>query len=408
MAVFVTDGDQRPTLAVVRSLGREGISVTVGHTVRSSLAGRSRHCARTVCYPSPQEQPEKFKAFLLDEVKRDRYRVLLPMTDVTVRLAAQLRGFLDPEVRLPIPSEDKIILAQDKRYVHLLAQELGVPIPETFMLGDGDCLEEVAGKVHYPAVIKPRFSRFFQDGSWVAGEVIYAYHPEDLIAKYRAIHSRIPGPLVQERIEGEGRGVFLCMWGGELKAALCHRRLREKPPWGGVSVYSESVPLDEDLVRKAFELLRAIGWEGVAMVEFKVDRRDGRAKLMEINGRFWGSLQLSIDAGMNFPRILYRLAAGEDVPAQLRGRVGTKWRWLLGDLDQLLIQLNHADSSSTLGNPSVSKFRACMDFLKFYEAGLHYDVLRFEDPRPGWFELKCYVGTSLRDLGLRWRRSEKG
>ena len=40
------------------------------------------------------------------------------------------------------------------------------------------------------------------------------------------------------------------------------------------------------------------------MVEFKLDARDGVAKLMEINGRFWGSLQLAVDAGVDFPAIL--------------------------------------------------------------------------------------------------------
>ncbi len=45
----------------------------------------------------------------------------------------------------------------------------------------------------------------------------------------------------------------------------------------------------------------ALDWTGVAMVEFKLDARDGVAKLMEINGRFWGSLQLADRRGRRFP-----------------------------------------------------------------------------------------------------------
>lgn len=39
------------------------------------------------------------------------------------------------------------------------------------------------------------------------------------------------------------------------------------------------------------------------MVEWKVDLRDGRPKLMEINPRFWGSLELAVRSGVNFPSL---------------------------------------------------------------------------------------------------------
>ena len=68
-----------------------------------------------------------------------------------------------------------------------------------------------------------------------------------------------------------------------------------------MSVYRESVAADPDLVRRSRALLDAFGWCGVAMVEYKLDERTGTPYLMEVNGRFWGSLQLAIDAGVDFP-----------------------------------------------------------------------------------------------------------
>ena len=176
---------------------------------------------------------------------------------------------------------------------------------------------------------------------------------------------RIPEPLIQEKLNGEGQGVFLFVWDGELKSAFCHRRLREKPPSGGVSVYRESIPLDHNLVDKSFALLQALRWNGVAMVEFKVDARDGVPKLMEVNGRFWGSLQLAVDAGINFPLLLYRLACGEEVPAQFDYKAGVKSRWLLGDLDHLLIRLTHRNTGN--GVPVNAELRAVCDL--FFLAG---------------------------------------
>lgn len=399
MTVLVTDGEQRSALAVVRALGRAGIAVTVGSGLATSLAGCSRYCARTVRYPSPWEGPVGFQASLREEMMRGPYHMLLPMTDVTVWLVAQVREALSPGVQRSLPSEEQVKLAQDKRHMLLVARQLGIACPETFLLNEGDAIEDVARVVRYPAVIKPRYSRFFREGSWVAGPVQYAHDPEDLIAKYREAKAQIPHPIVQEKIEGEGRGIFLLLWDGEVKAAFHHERLREKPPWGGVSVYCESLPLNQKLVEQSHALLQAIGWQGPAMVEYKMDRRDSHAKLMEVNGRFWGSLQLAIDAGMNFPLLLYRLATGEHVRAQFNYKVGVKSRWLLGDLDHLYIRLRHSRWPNGESGPTVTNLRACLNFIKFYERGLHYEVLRLEDPGPGWFELKSYVQDAWQRLG---------
>lgn len=393
MSILVTDGNERATLAVVRALGREGIRVTVGSETPKSLAGSSRYCAETICYPSPEEQSANFQAYLMEEMQRGRYRVLLPMTDITMQLAAGIRRSLNGSVQVALPAEEQVARVQDKGYVLQLARRLGIACPQTFIVDSAESLRSVAEEVRYPVVIKPRFSRWFENGQCRSGNVQFANSAEDLMIKYQDSSALIPNPLIQEKIEGEGRGVFLLVWNGELKAAFCHRRLREKPPWGGVSVLRESVPLDEQLVEKSCALLRSLGWQGPAMVEYKVDRRDAEPKLMEINGRFWGSLQLANDAGMNFPLMHYRLACGENVPAQFNYRPHVKSRWLLGDLDQLWIRLTHSRPSSPyLGG---SKTRALFDFLKFYQPDLHYEIFRFEDPTPGWYECRSYLASLL-------------
>ena len=396
MSVFATDGNQRSTLALVRALGKAGVAVTVGECSTRSLAGSSRYCSRCVCYPSPEDEGERFIAFLGQHLQDDQHCVLFPMTDITMQLISSARERLPPSVQVPFPKKDKIELVQDKQKTLLIARQVGIPYPRTYMLDESLHVEDIARNFRYPAVIKPRFSRFLRDGRWVAGSVKYAHDRDSLTAEYWRAHSQIPYPLVQEKVEGEGRGVFLLIWNKELKAAFCHRRLREKPPWGGVSVYCESLPLDQSLVEKSFALLKALDWQGVAMVEYKVDRRDDRAKLMEVNGRFWGSLQLAIDAGMNFPLLLYRLATGEHVPPQFDYRVGVKSRWLLGDLDHLWIRLTRPFSPDGSVCSADSRLRACLNFMKFWEPNMRYEVLRLDDPAPGWFEIKSYVRDAFR------------
>ncbi|HVB34925.1 MAG TPA: ATP-grasp domain-containing protein [Patescibacteria group bacterium] len=390
MAVFVTDGEQRSALAVVRSLGRAGIRVTVGSSRPASLAGSSRYCARTVCYPSPRDASTQFQEFLREEMASGRYRLLLPMTDIAARIVARQRDLLSPWVCLPLPAEDRLLLAQDKRCALMLAERVSISHPETYMTNPEERIEDVARLARYPVVIKPRFSKFPHGAGWFSGEVEYARDARELMEKYRRSHARIPFPLVQEKIQGEGQGVFLLLWNGELKAAFCHRRLREKPPWGGPSVFRESIPLDPALLQKCVAFLQTIGWQGPAMLEFKVDTRDGQPKLMEVNGRFWGSLQLAIDAGMDFPLLLYRLATGEDVAPQFSYRIGVKSRWLLGDLDHLLIRLKNAPAPDGSNGHSTSRLRACLNFLKPYERDSYSEIFRRNDPRPAWQEWREY------------------
>jgi predicted ATP-grasp superfamily ATP-dependent carboligase len=400
LAVLVTDGNQRSSLAVVRSLGRAGVEVCVGESDESSLAGASRYCSDRVCYPSPVAGPESFLEFMRKELAKGRYELLIPTTDMTVQLVMQGRDSFPTSMRIPFPRREQVCLAQDKRYVLDLARRLGIPCPEDYAC-DPENIEEVARTLKYPVVLKPRVSRLFRDGRWIQGSVRYALEASALVAGYREIDALIANPIVQEKLEGEGRGVFLLMWNGEVKAAFCHRRLREKPPWGGVSVYSESLPLDTALVEKSQRLLQALGWQGVAMAEFKMDPRDGQAKLMEVNGRFWGSLQLAINSGVDFPYLLYSCAMGEEVRSQWDYKAGVKTRWLLGDLDHLLIRLAKRRAPAEMKAHEGSRLAAVGRFLKLYEPGLNYEVEQLRDPGPSFHEIKHYLGHGLRRLGAR-------
>jgi len=141
----------------------------------------------------------------------------------------------------------------------------------------------------------------------------------------------------------------------------------------------------------AERILDYVGWHGVAMVEFKVSS-DGTPYLMEVNGRFWGSLQLAVDAGVDFPWLLYQLARGIE-PDQVKDyAIGVRCRWLLGDLARLCKVIANGKESACLPRPA--KFRSLLQFLNFFESSLRYEVNRWDDVKPFLFEL----GQSLRQL----------
>jgi predicted ATP-grasp superfamily ATP-dependent carboligase len=268
----------------------------------------------------------------------------------------------------------------------------GVPVPRTRFVGGLADLKECAARLEYPVVVKPTRSRMPTKHGWVSTTVQYAQSEDALWRMYQQTDylGRYPS-LIQERIVGPALAIFVLCDRGKLLTAFAHRRLREKPPSGGVSVLSESVAVDPQLREFAVRLLGPLGWHGVAMLEFKQDARTGNVFLIEVNGRFWGSLQLAIAAGIDFPYLSWQLALGKhpDVPPAYR--VGVRNRWLLGDLDHLLLRLTRRDCDLQLAESAPSKLRAVLDFLKFVQPDLHYEIVSGEDPGPFAYELHRYV-----------------
>ena len=116
------------------------------------------------------------------------------------------------------------------------------------------------------------------------------------------------------------------------------------------------------------------------MVEYKIETETEIPYLMEVNGRFWGSLQLAVDAGVDFPTLLVKSALGEHTSSILEYRTGVRNRSFWGEVDHLLARLRgSADTPLPPGAPSRSG--AILEFLKWRPAD-RCQVFRFEDPRP--------------------------
>ena len=403
---LVIDGDGRAALAVVRSLGRRGIPVTVSAATARSLAGASRHASHRLALPDPAAEPDRLADALAALAAREPGSVWFPVTDTSLAVVDAARARL-AQVHLPIAGSEALALAWDKGRLIELADSLGVATPKTWMPESPGAVRALARELKYPVVIKPRRSRWRTPSGFVTGRVMYAHSPEALASVWETMHSQIPAPLIQERVPGFGMGLFVLADQGKVLVRFAHRRLREKPPSGGVSVLSESIRVPPELEASADRLVAALTWRGVCMIEFKVDARDGRPLLMEMNPRFWGSLELAIASGVDFPWFLYRQALGQPLEPQPSYRLGVRSRWVLGDLDHLLIRLRGGDRNLVPGAPS--RLGALLAFLNPF-AG-RPEVFQPGDPGPGWHELRSYVKAlmggpdegSERELHPRYR-----
>jgi predicted ATP-grasp superfamily ATP-dependent carboligase len=342
----------------------------------------------------PLTDPAGYAAEVGQLASREGTGLLLPMTDPSLEALLERRAALPTAVVVPFPDLSTYRAASDKAHVLTLARESGFDVPETQLIatpGDGD--GGIPDAAFFPAVVKPHRSVVTLGGMRRKTVVTLVADP----AACRRALAALPAPafpvLLQRRVSGVGEGFFALRWGGRTVAMFAHRRLREKPPAGGVSVYRESIALDDRLVRPGLRLLDALGWNGVAMIECKRDQATGRQVVMEMNARFWGSLQLAIDAGIDFPSLLVRCAAGEAVPECYQYRVGVRSRWFWGDVDQLYLRLRRSRAELQLEEGAGSRLQALLDFLRVDPGRDRCEVWRWTDPAPFIVETLQWVGV---------------
>lgn len=409
MAVcLVTDGDERAALAVVRSLGRAGHRVIVAAHGPRSLAGVSRYAAARIQAADPLHAPDDFAASIERAVVEHAVDVLIPITDAALLAVLPLRDRLLP-CRIPFPDLARVRAVGDKAHVLEAARTLDISVPEQRVMTTANQAAIVTTALRYPVVIKPSRS-LVEDppGGRRKLGVVYAANAVELAAALARIPTSAYPLLLQQRIIGPGVGVFLLLRDGEVIAAFSHRRIREKPPSGGVSVYRESIPAEPGLVARSRALLDQFGWTGVAMVEYKIDASTGTPYLMEINGRFWGSLQLAVDAGVDFPALLVATALGCHPEPVVSYRTGIRSRWLLGDLDQLLTRLRRPRRKLALPHGAVGRLRALLDFLVLWHPGDRTEVFRWRDPAPFVHELSEWIRNTIRPTVRKPSESGQG
>jgi len=388
--VLVTDGEHRAALAITRSLGRAGYRVVVASPRARTIAAASRFAAAKVLTPDPLRDPTAFVAALREHCSVLGVSVLIPVSDQALGPVLDAPASF-PGVTVPFPDRVAYRRISDKGLVLEEAAALGIRVPSQIVLSGPPSAGELDA-VKFPAVLKPARSVIKTPSSQVKLSVLHSASRADLEAALALLPDSAYPILLQQRVVGPGLGVFLLMADGAPLAAFGHRRVLEKPPSGGVSVCAESVPVAPELLRRSVELLRRFQWEGVAMVEFKRDRISGEPFLMEINGRFWGSLQLAIDAGVDFPRLLVDHALGGQVSPVTSYRTGVRCRWRLGEVDHVIARFRRQSNGQALP-PDVPSLATAVGHVMAPGIGSRWrgEVWRWDDPVPQVVELLDWI-----------------
>ncbi|BCS54956.1 ATP-grasp domain-containing protein [Geobacter sp. SVR] len=398
MNVLVTDGEARSALAVTRSLGRKGHTIFVSGQEGTCISACSRFCRAAYRVPDPMENGAAYAAAIADIVRRERIELVFPVTEQSVYILNRTRSALGNTAKLACAPPEKMAAVSNKYTLFQTAERLGVAMPTTlYVEGREDFHRQRRRIADFPVVVKPAYSKVVEGENIISSGVMYAADQQQLARLYESRPILRYPSLIQEVITGEGTGLFTLFDVDRHLALFSHRRLLEKPPTGGVSVLSESIPLDGEMIEAARRLLAEVAWPGVAMVEFKRDVRDGTAKLMEINGRFWGSLQLAVSSGIDFPALCLDYYRGIMPPAPCHGyRIGHRLKWTFGLLDHLLIRLKSGRRLKALlppGSPGI--IEVARELFRAGTSDTSLDVYDPQDPRPFAAEARAYVAALL-------------
>ena len=373
--VLLLGDEPRVVASIARPLARRGIPVHVAHAA-GAPAVRSRSLRSEHWLPDLPSSDTRVVDAVLAIARAVGCDVLIPCNDTTLGFVAAHEAPLRAALRVEAPRAEVLRRVLDKDETLRIAGECGIAVPRSYALRNREELTRLAATIQFPVVGKP--TRKSADAAF---KVRYYSDHASLDAEFVRDARFGEHHLLQEFCAGDGVGIGVLLRGGRPVAIVQHRRLKEYPWSGGVSVTATTERVDAGLAELSLRLLRALEWDGVAMVEWKHDRARGAAVLMEVNGRFWGSHALAVAAGLDLPSLLVERAEAPATPHE--ARPGVTFHWAAGDL-QRVVQLMQG-SENGLPRPSAlsAAASAALDLVRRRQHALWTP----SDPRPAVDEL---------------------
>lgn len=393
--ILVLDGDMVSALTIARSLAARHYVVNTASPKAAPLVAYSNAVNANYRYPDPLVDETAFLEWLLKHLDQEKYELVIPVTERSLVPLAKHRSVFS-HARMAMADDESLELVLDKAATFALAERIGVSAPQSFYISDIDELATLQPQLRFPVVVKPSHSVSAGSEGYSKRNVSYANNDHELRQQCRAClrHSSV---ILQSYFRGLGAGVELIAKQGEILYAFQHLRLHEVPLTGGGSSFRMSTELEPALLDAATRLIREIHWTGVAMVEFKWNPETKEYCLMEINGRFWGSLPLAVAAGADFPAMQAELSLTGKVGAYPAYRRGVYCRNLPSDVmwHEMVLRSQSDEITQVPSFGSVLK-----DLSKVLSPKHHFDTQCLRDPLPGLIEINRLLanyGRRLRD-----------
>lgn len=314
--VILTYCWNRVGYTILKSLHQKGLKVWAADTSKKNICSMSKFCSGSFTYPDPFKEEDTFIKVLKEKIAELKPRVLMPTHDESVVIMRH-RSEFPAELIIPYESEAKLLMLANKAESTEIARKAGVSVPEVYQSAD-----EVK---RYPVVFKTVIGN--------SAKGVYFPKSKEELLKLMEVHKN-EETLLQEWIGGTDYSVDCVRWDGFCKTSVYHA-LVTKTDGGGTTTQREIVDMPQ-LEAEAIKLMDAVDFHGVCGLDFRYDPENNRIAYIETNARFTGGLATPVAAGFDIPWIVYKLATEGKYTEPINVRIGTRTKWILGDVITLV------------------------------------------------------------------------
>jgi predicted ATP-grasp superfamily ATP-dependent carboligase len=373
-------------LNVLRELGEHNVPVYGFAWDRTALGLYSRHLVRGLVRARGDAA---FRAQLCELIGELSDCVVMAISENDLLWLGRNASAMAP-ARVVAPKPEVMDRVLNKEITYEFARQAGVPIVRSYIPSSLEDAIRQAPTLEYPVVVKwsnpHRVAHLLSAAGIPLDKARYCRDAKELVEYLNQFEAIGQFPLVQTYCAGIGMGQFIFMDGGKPIRKFQHIRVREWPPEGGVSCVCESIALTEhtDLMSKSVQLLQSVGWQGPAMVEYRYDPLTGRAALMEINGRYWGSFPLAYHSKAEFAWLSYCVQGLGVEPPLSAIRNGLRCRFLIPELKRLA-KILFASRNADNVQQRYNKWKEVRDYVTdFLNPRTRYYIFNLHDLKP-WF-----------------------
>ena len=305
-------------VAAIRTLGRLGVPVYAMTENGFTPAALSRYLkGRFLSRSTGREEPQQLAAAIRDIGQRIGQRsVMIPTDDEAAVLIAEYASELTDYFLIPQVSPDLPRQLASKWGLYELCRKHGIPTPASVRPSSRDEIAAFAAECTFPVVAKNAES-WTRLRTPVVNNTTVLHSPEELLAlPLLAVGS--PGIILQEYIPREDAQDWIvhlyCDANSTCLVAFTGTKVRSWPPHAGATACAYTAR-NPHLTQLTERFCKQIGYQGIADLDWRFDRRDGQYKLTDFNPRVGNQFRLFETASdIDVVRALYLDLTGRAVP----------------------------------------------------------------------------------------------
>ncbi len=389
LPVLVPDVEAIGMIAVIRSLGRAGYPVHACSARPDALGLASRFATRAAVCPSYDDPG--FLDWLARYVADHDIRCIVPSEGFLLAVRPVFGRYAS---LLPVPPDvERVYGCLSKATVieRLLASpQSAAHLPPTLLLREGDpepSVEALAA-LGLPLFVKGDGA---DDREGSDNMVARETSVDAALARIRELRRRYARVLVQGFVPGQGTGAYFLVHRGEIVQEFMNRCLHEVPHTGGYCSLRESW-WHGAMMEDARAKLRQLGWDGVAMLEYRWDPVSDRFWFIELNARFWAALHLALYAGVDYPAMLLDARHGGVPETKTRFPLGLQCRYTIPfEVGYVLSRWRDPDLGAGTKLRSVAGW-----FARFLHPAIRSDLYFPGDRRLYFMQWRSFLGALVR------------